>query len=51
MLRMGASSANVEFAVFPQERLTITVLSNRDPPMATDRCSSGDTSTSPVFSS
>ncbi len=32
----GTLGANTEFAVFPEDRLTLTVLSNRDPPMATD---------------
>jgi D-alanyl-D-alanine carboxypeptidase len=31
----GTPGANTEFAVFPQDRLTISVLVNRDPPMAT----------------
>jgi CubicO group peptidase (beta-lactamase class C family) len=31
----GTPGANAEFAVFPKERLTLTVLANRDPPMAT----------------
>lgn len=30
----GTLGANTEFAVFPDEQLTLTVLSNRDPPMA-----------------
>ena len=30
----GTLGANAEFAVFPKERLTLTVLANRDPPMA-----------------
>jgi len=30
----GTLGANTEFAVFPEDRLTLTVLSNRDPPMA-----------------
>jgi D-alanyl-D-alanine carboxypeptidase len=32
----GTLGANTELAVFPDDRLTLTVLSNRDPPMATD---------------
>jgi D-alanyl-D-alanine carboxypeptidase len=31
----GTLGANTEFAVFPEDRLTISVLVNRDPPMAT----------------
>ena len=31
----GTLGANAEFAVFPDNRLTLSVLSNRDPPMAT----------------
>lgn len=30
----GTLGANTEFAVFPEDHLTLTVLSNRDPPMA-----------------
>lgn len=30
----GTLGANTEFAVFPEDRLTLTVLANRDPPMA-----------------
>lgn len=31
----GTLGTNAEFAVFPADRLTLSVLSNRDPPMAT----------------
>ncbi len=31
----GTPGANTEFAVFPDDRLTVAVLANRDPPMAT----------------
>ena len=31
----GTPGANAEFAVFPDDRLTLTVLANRDPPTAT----------------
>jgi CubicO group peptidase (beta-lactamase class C family) len=31
----GTPGANAEFAVFPKDRLALTVLANRDPPMAT----------------
>ncbi|MDP9087428.1 MAG: beta-lactamase family protein [Pseudomonadota bacterium] len=31
----GSLGANTEFAVFPDDQLVLTVLSNRDPPMAT----------------
>ncbi|MDQ2861638.1 MAG: beta-lactamase family protein, partial [Pseudomonadota bacterium] len=30
----GTLGANTEFAVFPKDQLVLTVLSNRDPPMA-----------------
>jgi D-alanyl-D-alanine carboxypeptidase len=30
----GTLGANTEFSIFPDDRLTLTVLSNRDPPMA-----------------
>ncbi len=30
----GTLGANTEFAIFPDDRLTLTVLANRDPPMA-----------------
>ena len=31
----GTPGTNTEFAVFPDDRLTVSVLANRDPPMAT----------------
>jgi CubicO group peptidase (beta-lactamase class C family) len=32
----GTLGANTEFTVFPEDELTLTVLANRDPPMASD---------------